>query len=67
MWNKGAGDQWSAQQGPFALRVAPKGDGRWTWQIFRDNKTNAEASGVATSLGAARTAAENFVKRSGLI
>ena len=60
-------DQWSAQQGPFTLRVMPKGDGRYTWHIFRENKPNAEASGVASSFGAAKTAAENFVKRSGLV
>jgi hypothetical protein len=66
VWNK-TRDDWTATQGPFALRVSPKGDGRWNWQIVRDNKPNPEATGVASSLGAAKTAAEQFVKRSGLV
>lgn len=67
MWRKVTGDRWSAVQGPFTLRVEPKGDGRWNWNICRGETPNPEASGVATSLGAAKTATENFVKRSGLL
>jgi hypothetical protein len=66
-WNKATGDVWSTRGGPFSLRVAPKGDGRWNWQVFRGENHNPEASGVASSLGAAKTATEQFVKRSGLV
>lgn len=66
VWSR-AKDEWTASQGPFVLRVAPKGDGRWTWRIVRDNRANPEATGVASSAGAAKTAAEQFVKRSGLV
>lgn len=66
-WKKATGDVWSAVEGPYSLRVSPKGDGRWNWAIFRDQRSNPDASGVASSLGAAKTATENFVKRSGLV
>ncbi len=65
-WSKGAGDLWTCVVEPFSLRVAPKGDGRWNWQIFK-GATNPTASGVASSLGAAKTVTEQFVKRSGLV
>lgn len=66
-WKKGASNEWSCQAGPFALKVAPKGDGRFNWQVFKEGTANAVASGVASSLGAARTATEQFAKRSGLL
>jgi hypothetical protein len=65
-WSKAAGDVWSFAVGPFTAKVAPKGDGRWNWQVFQGG-ANPTAQGVASSLGAAKTATENFVKRSGLI
>ncbi|MBX3204445.1 MAG: hypothetical protein KF764_05220 [Labilithrix sp.] len=66
-WTKAAGDLWSARLGPFLSKVAPKGDGRWTWQVFRDETENPTATGIASSLGAAKTAAAQFVGRSGLV
>lgn len=66
-WAKGAGDLFTARVGPFALKHWPKGDGRWNWQVFKDDGANPTASGIGSSQGAARTAAENFVKRSGLV
>ena len=66
-WTKGPKDLWSCQAGPFALKVSPKGDGRWNWQVFKEGIPNATATGVASSLGAAKTATEQFVKRSGLV
>ena len=69
-WSKGAGDVWTTTGGPFALKVEPKGDGRWNWYVFNVSSGQAKnptATGVASSLGAAKTATENFVKRSGLI
>jgi hypothetical protein len=66
-WNQKPGDLWSSAAGPFALKVEPKGDGRWGWQIFVDSSSNPSAAGVAASLGAAKTATEQFVKRSGRV
>jgi len=66
-WSKGQGDVWSGIAGPFALRVQPKGDGRFTWQIVESPAKNPSASGVASSLGAAKTACEQYVKRSGRV
>ncbi len=61
-WSK-SGDAWTCSVEPFTMKVAPKGDGRWNWQVFKGS-ANPTASGVAASLGAAKTAAEQFVKRS---
>ncbi|MBX3216744.1 MAG: hypothetical protein KF850_32210 [Labilithrix sp.] len=66
-WTKSAGDRWSACLGPFLSKVAPKGDGRWSWQVFRDEADNPTATGIASSLGAAKTAAEQLVRRSGVV
>ena len=66
-WTKAPNDGLRCQAGPFSLVVAPKGDGRWNWQIFKEGTGNAVASGVAASLGAAKTATEQFAKRSGLL
>lgn len=61
-WSK-AGDAWTCSVEPFVAKVSPKGDGRFNWQVFKGGD-NPTASGVASSLGAAKTAAEQFVKRS---
>jgi hypothetical protein len=66
-WSKGPDGAASCTAGPFSLKITPKGDGRWNWQVFREGIANAVASGVAASLGAARTATEQFAKRSGLL
>jgi hypothetical protein len=66
-WKKAAGDRWSDRVGPFELKVEPKGDGRWAWQVFKDSAPNPAATGVAASLGAAKTVTEQYVKRSGLV
>ena len=65
-WKKAAGDLWSASVPPFSLKIQPKGDGRWSWEIYSGDTPNPTASGVRPSLGAAKTATELFVKRSGL-
>jgi hypothetical protein len=62
---KKPGEEWSASAGSLSLELRPKGDGRWNWQIFNGNQTNPMAAGVASSLGAAKTVAEQFAKRSG--
>lgn len=66
-WSKAEGDVWTTRAGPFSLKVAPKGDGRWNWHVFSGEQTNPTATGVARSLGAGKTTAENFVKRSGQV
>lgn len=66
-WTKAPKNAVRCQAGPFVLVVEPKGDGRWTWQVFKDGTVNAVATGIGASLGAARTAAEQFAKRSGLL
>ncbi|APR82627.1 Hypothetical protein A7982_07976 [Minicystis rosea] len=48
----------------FTLEVAPKGDGRWTWQVRARDAENPMASGVARNLGAAKSVAEQFAARS---
>ena len=51
----------------FTMRVQPKKDGRWTWEIFPRNGQRTIAGGTVSSLGAAKTICENFANRSGLI
>jgi hypothetical protein len=53
--------------GPFVANVMPKGDGRWNWEVYSDNATGPEATGVRSSAGAAKTAVEQLVKRSGRV
>lgn len=65
-WKKD-GPGWKGNEGPFVAQAAPKGDGRWNWSVFADAAPNPTATGVASSAGAAKTACENFVKRSGRV
>lgn len=65
-WTKQA-NGWKGVAGPFAVKAIPKGDGRWNWEVVADGATNPTATGVASSLGAAKTACEQFVKRSGRV
>ena len=66
-WTKDAKDVLTAHAGPFTVKITPKGDGRFGWQIFTGDAHNPTATGVGASLGAAKTTTEQFVKRSGLI
>ncbi len=66
-WNKQAGDVWTCAAGPFVIVVRPKGDGRWTWEVTNGAAKSPAATGVGRSLGAARSVAEQYVKRSGLV
>ena len=63
-WTK-KGEGFTTTVGPFVTDVMPKGDGRWTWEIFADAARGSQASGIGSSKGAAKTAAEQFIKRSG--
>jgi hypothetical protein len=68
-WSKQK-DAFVAQAGDpviFTARVRPRGDGRWVWEIFQGATTTVIATGILASLGAARTAANNFVSRSGRV
>lgn len=65
-WTK-SGDGSTVVVGPFVANVMPKGDGRWNWEVFADDAVNPQATGIASSLGAAKTAAEQLVKRSGRV
>jgi hypothetical protein len=66
-WTKQPADAVRAAAGPFVANVSPKGDGRWNWAVYADGSANATATGIASSLGAAKTACEQFVKRSGRV
>ena len=57
----------TATVGPFVANVMPKGDGRWTWEIFADDARSSQATGIGSSKGAAQTAAEQYIKRSGRV
>jgi hypothetical protein len=65
-WKKQA-NGWTAAEGPFVVKVVPKGDGRWNWEVFADGVENPTATGIGSSVGAAKTACEQFVKRSGRV
>ena len=68
-WTKdGAG--WVCRVPPeaiFTMKVQPKGDGRWTWEIVRQGGDRTIAGGIVSTLGAAKTISENFANRSGKI
>lgn len=66
-WTKTATGFIVCKVGPLSLKIEPKGDGRFAWQIFNGEARNPMATGVASSLGAAKTVTEQFAKRSGLI
>ena len=61
------GNGFTVEVGPFVVNVMPKGDGRWTWEVFADGAVSSQATGIGSSTGAAKTAAEQFIKRSGRI
>lgn len=67
-WKKARdGKSVTASAGPLSIALNQTGDGRWTWQITKDGAQNPMASGVAGSLGAAKTVAAQFVSRSGFV
>jgi hypothetical protein len=57
----------SVAVGPFAANVVPKGDGRWRWEAYADGAEAPQASGIGSSAGAAKTAVEQLIKRSGRV
>ena len=66
-WTKDPAGIVSCKLGPLAIRIEPKGDGRFAWQIINGEARNPMASGVAASLGAAKTVTVQFAERSALV
>ena len=67
-WIKTGRDGWICRVPPaarFTLKAFPKGDGRWSWEVFSAATVDPMATGIVGSLGAARNATELFLKRSG--
>lgn len=65
-WKK-QGDGFRAAVGPFVATAIPKGDGRWSWAVHADGADNPQATGIGSSAGAAKTAADQYVRRSGRV
>ena len=67
-WKKDGKDQWSAKLDTrFTMKTAIMGDGRWLWQIFSGENESPTASGMVNSLGSAKHAMENFLKKKGYL
>jgi hypothetical protein len=69
-WTKLADDRWICvvpPDGRFTLKATRKGDLRWTWQIFTSGADNAMASGIVTTIGDAKHAMEQFLKKKGFV
>ena len=69
-WTKGAVDQWICRVPPnarFTLKTLAKPDGRWSWEVFSGAADSPMATGIVSSFGAAKNAAEQFLKRAGYV
>jgi hypothetical protein len=67
-WTKdGTGWTCRVADGVFTLKVLPKPDGRWDWEVYPKDGRYSIAGGIVNSLGAAKTICENFANRSGLL
>lgn len=67
-WKKARdGKSVTAVVGPLSIELTQTGDGRWSWQVKKDGTQNPMASGVAGSLGAAKTVTAQFASRSGFV
>ena len=66
-WTKQTAQLWTATAGPYALEARDRGDGRWIWQVTAEGGRAAEATGVARSLGAAKSVSEQYVMRTGKV
>ncbi|RYE92136.1 MAG: hypothetical protein EOO75_07345 [Myxococcales bacterium] len=66
-WTKSAGDRWTFRRSsddPYTVKVFPRGDGRWVWEILAGDATNPTATGIARNLGAAKTVSTQLLERS---
>ncbi len=67
-WKKSRdGKSVTAIVGPLSLNLTQTGDGRWSWQVVNGTAQNPMATGVAGSLGAAKTVTAQFASRSGFV
>jgi len=66
-WKKTAAGAVSSKVGPLLIKLEQTGDGRWSWQVFNGEAQNPMATGIAGSLGAAKTSTTQFAQRTGLI
>jgi len=67
-WKKSPdGKALTAEAGQLLLELAQTGDGRWAWKVRKTSATNPMASGIAGSLGAAKTVTAQFAERTGLV
>lgn len=57
----------TCRSGPLTMRLQKKGDGRWSWHVFKDGADSAMATGLATSIGSAKSVAQQFAARTGLV
>ena len=65
-WTKTVGDRWTklpAAGKRCTIKVYPKGDGRWVWEVYAEGTVNPTATGIARNLGAAKSVSEQFVQR----
>jgi hypothetical protein len=65
-WTKTDRDQWRCEvppDGRFILKASIMGDRRWTWEVYSGTAVNPMATGIVSSLGAAKNACEGFIKR----
>lgn len=66
-WTNASPTEVACTAGPLTMRALKKGDGRWSWHVFKDGSESAMATGLATSLGSAKSVAQQFAARTGLI
>jgi hypothetical protein len=65
-WTKTAADEWCCKVPPeacFTLKATLMGDRRWTWEVYTGGNVNPTATGIVSTLGAAKNACEGFIKR----
>ncbi len=69
-WREDAKGRWVRVVEPdasFTLVATPKGDGRWSWAVYRGGAQSPMATGIANKLNAARSTAEQFLKGAGFL
>lgn len=67
-WTKTGPDQWRCVVPPaarFTLKALIKGDGRWTWEVYAGTAENPMATGIVSTLGAAKHATGMFLTKAG--
>lgn len=66
-WTKAPSGTFTATLEPFVARLEPKPDGRCAWDVTEMGKRSPLATGVAASVGQAKTKVEQFIARSGRV